>query len=77
MRKVDQLIEDQKAHGWNISARRAALRQRQKDTLAAFKERAKERQDAVKKRDQEEQIEKRIARMQKRNVRQKLLNVRG
>ena len=53
MRKIDQLIEDQKAHGWNISARRAALKQRQKDTLNAFKERAKERQVAVKKRDEE------------------------
>ena len=43
MRKIDQLIEDQKAHGWNINARRAALKQRQKDNLNAFKERVKER----------------------------------
>ena len=49
MRKIDQLIEDQKAHGWNINARRAALKQRQKDSLNAFKERVKERQDAIKK----------------------------
>ena len=47
MRKIDQLIEDQKAHGWNINARRAALKQRQKDTLNAFKERVKERQDSI------------------------------
>ena len=49
MRKIDQLIEDQKAHGWNINARRAALKQRQKDNLNAFKERAKARQDAIQK----------------------------
>ena len=75
MRKVDQLIEDQKAHGWNISARRAALRQRQKDTLAAFKERAKERQDAIKKRDAERRNVKTSVKKQNRNVRQELLNV--
>ena len=45
MRKIDRLIEDQKAHGWNINARRAALKQRQKDSLNAFKERVKERQE--------------------------------
>ena len=47
MRKIDQLIEDQKAHGWNINARRAALKQRQKDNLNAFKEKVKARHDAI------------------------------
>ena len=53
MRKIDQLIEDQKAHGWNINARRAALKQRQKDNLNAFKEKVKARQDAIKEREAE------------------------
>ena len=71
MRKIDQLIEDQKAHGWNISARRAALKQRQKDNLAAFKERAKERQDAIKKAEDErkEREDKREAAEQERKAR--------
>ena len=62
MRKIDQLIEDQKAHGWNISARRAALKQRQKDNLNAFKERVKERQDAIKKQDEQRAEQQKRAR---------------
>ena len=71
MRKVDQLIEDQKAHGWNISARRAALKQRQKDNLNAFKERVKERQDAIKEREAErkEREDKRKEAEQERKAR--------
>ena len=71
MRKVDQLIEDQKAHGWNINARRAALKQRQKDSLNAFKERVKERQDAIKKAEDErkEREDKREAAEQERKAR--------
>ena len=71
MRKIDQLIEDQKAHGWNINARRAALKQRQKDNLNAFKERVKERQDAIKKAEDErkEREDKREAAEQERKAR--------
>ena len=36
-------------HEWNIAARRAALKQRQKDAVADFKQKTKERQDAIKK----------------------------
>ena len=32
---------------WNIAARRAALKQRQKDAVADFKQKTKERQDAI------------------------------
>ena len=35
-------------HEWNIAARRAALKQRQKDVMADFKQKTKERQDAIK-----------------------------
>ena len=71
MRKVDQLIEDQKAHGRNINARRAALKQRQKDNLNAFKEKVKARQDAIKERDAErkEREDKRKEAEQERKAR--------
>ena len=71
MRKIDQLIEDQKAHGWNINARRAALKQRQKDNLNAFKEKVKARQDAIKEREAErkEREDKREAAEQERKAR--------
>ncbi len=69
MRKIDELIEKQIAQGWNISARRAALKQRQKDNLNAFKEKAKERQDAIKK--TEEARQKRDAESQRRESERK------
>ena len=71
MRKIDQLIEDQKAHGWNINARRAALKQRQKDNLNAFKEKVKARQDAIKEREAErkEREDKRKEAEQERKAR--------
>ena len=71
MRKIDQLIEDQKAHGWNINARRAALKQRQKDTLNAFKERVKERQDAIKKQDEQRAEQQKRAREREAEKKQK------
>ena len=71
MRKIDQLIEDQKAHGWNISARRAALKQRQKDNLNAFMERVKERQDAIKKQDDQRAEQQKRAREREAEKKQK------
>jgi len=71
MRKIDELIEKQIAQGWNINARRAALKQRQKDNLNAFKEKAKARQDAIQKSEAErkEREDKRKEAEQERKAR--------
>ena len=52
---------------WNIAARRAALKQRQKDVMADFKERSKERQDAVKKAEQDRNQREQEAKVPRRS----------
>ena len=53
MKSLDQFLGESNggASGWNVSARRAVLKQRQKDMLNAFKERAKAKIDAAKERE--------------------------
>ena len=73
MKSLDQFLGESNggASGWNVSARRAVLKQRQKDMLNAFKERAKAKIDAAKEREakRKEAEDKRKAAEQERKAR--------
>ena len=71
MKSFEEFTEEKKANGWNIAARRAALKHRQKELVAQFKERAKAAADAKKEREkaQEEREKKREAAVAERKAR--------